>query len=144
MSGMEKPVQVSLPTEIGGSVKFLLGNVNPFRTHTENRADLTIQPTIVHSNQANVLGHNYQYHFPLGILYSGTNIPISGHNIDNRTGMTLQGPIITTISESKSVSNCDIFDSVRRMSDIAYRGLPCHGAENSESENLGAKTFRKY
>ena len=38
--------QVSLPTEIGGSIKLLVGNVNPFRYHTANQTDTTIQPII--------------------------------------------------------------------------------------------------
>ena len=50
MIGTEQPDQVSFTTEIGGSVKFLVDITNPFRTHSENRTDPTIQPTIVHSN----------------------------------------------------------------------------------------------
>ena len=47
-----KAAQVLSPTEIGGSVQLLVGIENPFRTHTENFTDLTIQPTIVNFNQA--------------------------------------------------------------------------------------------
>ena len=36
MMGTELPAQVLLPTEIRGSVKFLVGIANPFRTSTVN------------------------------------------------------------------------------------------------------------
>ena len=51
--------------------------------------------------------------------------------------MNPQGSIGTTIQESNSAGNWNIFDSVRGTSDLAYRGLLWHGAEKSESENLG-------
>ena len=68
MTDTEQPAQILLPTENGGSVKFSLGIVNSFRTHTENRTDPTIQPTIVHSNQATRIGHSDQENFPIGSL----------------------------------------------------------------------------
>ena len=37
MRGAEQPVQVSLPTKIGGFAKFSVGIANPFRTYTEIR-----------------------------------------------------------------------------------------------------------
>ena len=53
--------QVLLPTEIEGSVKFLVGIANPFRTHTANLTDLTIQPIIFHSNQVTGTVHSDRY-----------------------------------------------------------------------------------
>ena len=53
--------QVLLPTEIEGSVKFLVGIANPFRTHTANLTDLTIQPIIFHSNQVTGPVHSDRY-----------------------------------------------------------------------------------
>ena len=49
--------QLLLPTKIGGFVKFLVGTVNPFWTHTDNWIDPTIKPIIIQYNQANKLGH---------------------------------------------------------------------------------------
>ena len=57
MTGTEQPDQISFPTEIGASVKLLVDIVNPFRTHTANRNDSTIQPTIIHSKQATISVH---------------------------------------------------------------------------------------
>ena len=65
LMGMEEPSQISFLTEIGGSVKLLIGIANPFKTHTENRKDPTIQQTIFHSNQAIRLGHSDQENFPI-------------------------------------------------------------------------------
>ena len=135
--GTEQPAQVSLPTEIVGSVKFLVGIAHPFRTHTFNRNESTIQPTIIHSNQSTIPGHSDRYYSPLGILDIGTGVPRSGRNIDNRTGVNPQGHIGTTISEFNSTSNWKKFDSVSMISDIAYRSLSWNGAEKSEIENLG-------
>ena len=42
---------------------------------------------------------------------------------------------MTTIPESKSARNCDIFNSARGMLDLVYKGSPWHGA--AKSENLG-------
>ena len=72
---------------------------DPFSTDTENRTDPTIQPTVVHLNQATGLGNSDRNHPPLISLDSGTDVPISGRNIYNRTGMNPQGPIVTTIPE---------------------------------------------
>ena len=49
---MEQPFQVYFLTEIGGSLKFSVGITQTFRTHRENQNNMTIQPTIVHYNQA--------------------------------------------------------------------------------------------
>ena len=76
-----------LPTEIGGYVKFAVGTVNPFRIHTDNWTESTIQPIIVHSNQETVLLQSDWGYFSLGSLDSGTDVPITEFNIDNRTGM---------------------------------------------------------
>ena len=97
----------------------------------------TIQPTIIHSNQATRPGHNDQDYFPIGSLDSGTDVTRYGWNIENQTGMNPQVRIVTTIPESESASNRNIFDSVSRISYIFYRGSPCHGAAKSEGENLG-------
>ena len=119
MTGIEQPAQVSLSTEIGGSVKFSVGITNPFRTNTTNRTDPNIQPTTVHCKQATVLGHSDQYHTPLWSLDSGTDVPRSGRNIDNRTSMNPEGPIVTTIPYSNSAGNFNILYLVRITSYIA-------------------------
>ena len=80
----EQPDQVSLPTEIGGSVKLSVGIVHPFRTNNANHNNPTIQPTIVHSNQSTSWGHSDWNHFPLDILDSDPDAGSkgSGKNID--------------------------------------------------------------
>ena len=50
--------------------------------------------------------------------------------------MNPQGPISTTIPESKRANNFNIFESVSRASDISYRGFTWHGKMKSESENI--------
>ena len=130
--------QVSLQTEIAGSVKFLVGIVNPFRTQTANRTDPTIRTTVVHSNQATRPGHSYKDYVLLGSLDSGTDVPRSSRNIDKRTWMNPQGPTVTTkIPESNSASNRNIFHLVNQIPDLTDRVLRWHGIEKSESENLG-------
>ena len=64
----------------------------------KNGNNPTIQPTIVHSNQSIVPVHIDWDYFPLGGLYSVTDVPRFRWNHDNRTGMNPQGPIVTTIS----------------------------------------------
>ena len=71
ITGTKQPAQGLLPTEIGGSVKFLVGIVNPFRTHTVNRTKPTIQPTIFPSNQDIVTVHRERNYFLIGSSYSG-------------------------------------------------------------------------
>ena len=83
--------------------------------------DPTIQPIIVYSNQATKLGHINRYYPPLRILDRGTDIPISGRNIDNPTRVNQQGPIETNIPDTNSASNFDVFDYVRRTLYLAYR-----------------------
>ena len=67
MTGMEQPAQVLFMTEIGGSVKHLIGVVNPFRTDTANWTDTNIQPTVVNFNQATGLGNGDWNTSPSGI-----------------------------------------------------------------------------
>ena len=143
MIGTEQLAHISLPTEISGSVKWLVGITNPFRTDAANCTDLTIQPIIVHSNRATGLGHSDWEYCPIGSLDSGTNVPRSRRNIYNRTWMNPQGPIVTTIQESNSMSNFDIFYSTRGTLDLAYRGLAYHFVAKSESETLEATKFSK-
>ena len=97
MTGTEQPSWVSLTTEIGGSVKISVGIANPFKTHTENRTEPNIQPTIVHSNQTNRPGHSDWDYLLIGSLDSDTDVPVYGQNIDSRTGMKPRLPIVTTI-----------------------------------------------
>ena len=72
-------------------------------------------------------------------LDSCTDVPRSRRNIDNRTGMKQQVPIVATIPDSNIASNCDILDSVRRTSDLAHRILRWQSSEKGESGNLGGK-----
>ena len=81
-------------------------------------------------------GHSDQNHLPIGSLNSGIDVPRSGRNIDNPTGMNPQGPIVITISESNRANNCDIFNLVRKTSHLTYRGSPLYGIMKSEGENL--------
>ena len=55
--------------------------------------------------------------------------------------MNPQGPIRTIIPLTKSSNNCNIFNSVSRTFNIAYRILSWHGAERSENENLGGNNI---
>ena len=105
MTGMEQRGRILLLTEIGGTVKFPSGIVELFETHTANKRDPTIQLTIVHFNQLSTPGHIAWYNSPLGSLDSITGDPRSRRNIDNRTEMNPQGPIVTTIPESKNTRN---------------------------------------
>ena len=101
MIGTEQTYQILIPTtEICGSVKYSMGITNLFRTDTENRTDPNIQPTIVYLNQATLMVHSYWNHFSLGSLDSVTDVPRSGRNIDNRTWINPQGPIVNTIPDS--------------------------------------------
>ena len=50
---------------------------NPFRTDTSNRIDPSIQPTILHFEQATGAEHSDRNHFPLSSLDSGTDVPKS-------------------------------------------------------------------
>ena len=61
--------------------------------------------------------------------------------------MNPQGPIVTTIPESNIANNCNIFNSIGRISDSACRILPWPGTMKIESENLvenlrGNKNFK--
>ena len=119
----------------------LVGIVNLFRNHTANQTEPTIQPTIVHYNQATVTGHSDWEYLPLRILDSGTDVRSrgSGKNIDNHAGVNPQGPIVARIPETNIASNYNIFDSIIRSSNLTYRGLSWNGSEKRESENLGGK-----
>ena len=121
----EELVQVSLLSEIRGPKKLSVVIAHLFSTHRESWNLPTIQPTIVHYNQATGWGNRERDYFTLGILYSGTDIQIRGHrrNINNRTGVYPQVLIITTIPESNSESNRNIFNSIIRTSDISYGGI---------------------
>ena len=78
MTGMAQPPRVPLPTEIGGSVKFLVGFVNSFRTHTVNLTDLSIQATIVQFNQETGLGIVIRTTPPFGFWIVVLIFPDSG------------------------------------------------------------------
>ena len=133
MTGTEQPYKILFPTtEIGGSES----NANPLRAGTENRTDPTIKKTIVHFKQTTVPGKIDQNQFPISNLNSGIDVPIHGYNIDNRTGINPQGPIVTTIQESNKTKNCDIFHSFIRTTDLDYGGLPWRIMIKSEGENL--------
>ena len=107
----------SLTTPLGKSL----------RNDTVNRMDPTFQPTIVHLKQSTVRVHSDRKHVPVSSLNSDNNFPISKMNVDNHTEMKPQGPIVTTIPESHRANNCDIFNSVRKTLDLAYRGLAWYG-----------------
>ena len=110
MTSTEQPDQISLlTTEIGGSIQYFMGILNPYRNNTENRTDPTIQPTSIHFNQSTLPGHSDCDHLPLGNFYSGTDVLRSGRNVDNQTGMKQQGLIMTTIPESNRAKNCGMF-----------------------------------
>ena len=64
VTGTEKPAHLSLLNKIGGSVKLLVGIVNPFRTRIAIQTDPTIQPTIVHSKKATIPGHSIGSNYP--------------------------------------------------------------------------------
>ena len=86
MTGTEKPVQIFLDTEIGESVSI----ANTIRSYTVNRMDPSIQPTIFHLKKVTGPGHSYRNHFLFGSLNRGIDVPRSGRNIDNCTGMNPQ------------------------------------------------------
>ena len=131
MTGTKERDQILLPnTEIGGSISI----PNTLRTDTVNLLEPTIQPTIVLIKQATGPGHSDRNHFPIRILNSAIDVPRYRQNIYNRTGMKPKGPILTTIPEYNRANKFDIFDSVIRMLDLAYRGSPWHGTMKSESE----------
>ena len=94
MIDTEQLVQILLPTtEIGGFVSI----ANKLRAETENWMNPTIKRTIIHFKQATIPVHSDQNHFPICSLNSGFDVPRHGRNIDNRTGMNPQGPIMTKI-----------------------------------------------
>ena len=122
----EQPAQVLLKVKTGGYEKFLVGIAHPFRNHRARWNEPNIQPTILHSNQDTGWGHSDQEYYPLRSLKSGTDIISVGYgrNIDTHTWVNPQGTIRTVIPYTKSASNCNIFDSVRSMSDLAYMISP--------------------
>ena len=82
--GTEQPAQIFLTTtEIGGYVSI----ANTLKYGTKNRTNPTIQPTIFHFKQSTKQGNSDWNHSPIGSLNSGIDVPRSGRNIDNRTGM---------------------------------------------------------
>ena len=82
------------------------------------------------------MGHSDRNIFPIGSLNSGIIVIRSGQNVDKCTEMIPQGPIVTMIPESYIENNCDIFNSVSKTSDLAYRGYPWHGTMKNETINL--------
>ena len=98
--------------------------------------DSTIKPTIAHLKRATVPVHSGCNHFPIGSFNSGIDVSRSGRNIDNLTGMNLQGPIVTTIPYYNRANKCNMLDSVIRTSDLAYRVSPRRGIIKIESENV--------
>ena len=136
MTGTEQPDQIFLrTTEIGGSISI----VKTLKADTENWKDTTIQQTIFQFKQANVPGNSDLNHFLIGSFNSGIDVTRPGRNIDNRTGVNPQGHIVTIIPESNRANNCNIFDSIRRTSYLAYRSSAWHGTLKSESEKLTRK-----
>ena len=141
--GTEQPVQILLPTtEIGGYVSI----TNTLRTGTAIHTHPNIQPTIFHTKKMTRTGKSDRKYFPIGNLNSGIDVPRSGRNIDNRTGINPQGPIMTTITESDGANNCDIFKSVSRTSDIVYMVSSWNVIMKSDIENLveTSKTNQKF
>ena len=133
MTDTEQSAKILFPaTEIGGYVSI----TNTLRSDTVNIIDPTIKPIIVHFKQKTGLGHSDWNHPPIGRFISSIDVPRYWRNIDNRTGMNPQGPIVTLITESNRENNCNIFDLVRRTSDITYRRSMWHVTMKSESENL--------
>ena len=133
LTGTEQPDKILLSTtEIGGSVSI----ANTLRTDTENHKDPNIQPTTIHIKQSSRPRHSERNHFHIGSLNSGIDVPRYGWNIDNRTEMNPQRPIITTISESNISNNSGIFDSVSKTLDLAYRPPLWHIIMKNETENL--------
>ena len=133
MTGTEQPAQILLlTTEMGGSISItnLLGD------DTNNRMDSTIQPTISHFKQEAVPGHSDWYHFLIGSLNNGIDVPRPGQIIDNQTGMNPHVPIVTTILESNISNNYEIFDLVIRTLDISCKVSPWNEKIKSEGENL--------
>ena len=93
MEGMEQPAQILFPTtEIGGSIKYFTGISNSFNNDTANQMDHSIKPTIDHFKPATLLWHSDMNHFPLGSLYSGTDVPKSGKIQINAHGKTHRDP----------------------------------------------------
>ena len=76
MTGTKQLIQILLPTrEIGGTVKNLMGIVNPFLADTENCTDPTIKPTIDHFKQVTIPRYSYQNHLSIVSLNSGIDVP---------------------------------------------------------------------
>ena len=118
MTVTEKTDQILFPTtEIGGYISI----TNALRTDKDNWRDPNIQPTTVHLNQEIGPGQSDPKKPPIGSLNSGIDVPRSGWNIYNRTGMKPQRPIMTTIPEYNRANSCNMSNSVSRALDLAYR-----------------------
>ena len=89
------------------------------KNYISNRTDPTSQPTILNLNKSTGPRHKDRNHFSIRSLNSGIDVPRSGRNIDNRTGMKPQGPIVTTIPESNRAKKYNIFNLYNKTSDIA-------------------------
>ena len=111
----------NLPAE-SGRMTTMFGK--SLRNDTANRMEPTSQKTILYLNHATRLVQNDRNHLPIGSLNIGIDVLRSGRNIYNHTWMKPQGPIVTNIPESNIANNCDIFDSVRKTLDIAYKVSP--------------------
>ena len=119
-----------------------MGIANPFKTYKANQMNPNIQPNIFHLIHLTGPVHSGWIHFPISILESGIDVPIYRQNIGNSNEMNPQGPILTMIPESNRENNCNIFDFIRRTSDISYRGSMWYIIVNIESKYLrGNKIF---
>ena len=70
----EQLAQVLLPIKTVGYKNVSLVIAHPFRSQRVSWNDLTIQPTITHSNEATLYGHSDWYYSPLGSLKIGTDV----------------------------------------------------------------------
>ena len=101
-----------------------------------NRIDPNSQPTILHLKQVIKPVKNDRNHLPIRILNIGIDVPRYGRNIDNRTGMKPQGPILTTIPESNRANNLDILNLFIKTLDIFSMVSRWHDTIRSETGNL--------
>ena len=132
ITGTEQLSQIMfLTTEIGGSVS----TANTLRTNTVNRRGPTIQPTIIHLNQATRMGHSERNHFLIGSFNSGIGVPRSRCTIDNHSRMNQQVSIVTTIQESNKAKNCDSLNLFIRMLYLSYSLSMWYGTIKGESEH---------
>ena len=122
--------QFLLPIVTLGSEELYVGIAHPFSSQIACWNNPTIQPTIVHSNQANGWGHSDWYYFPIMSLKNGTDVRSgeSGYNIDNRTEVNPQGPVRTIIPDINILRSFPI----RWLSDFTNWDLMSHDVGQSE------------